>query len=92
MLVLQSLAEQHVAKLQRFLQEDSKVVVHVKGYSPLGDRVKYSLHVRVTGSISLGAESVEWNIRDAAHSVFEKLQKELEKKAGRNKAIPPKRR
>ncbi|MDO8556465.1 MAG: HPF/RaiA family ribosome-associated protein [Nanoarchaeota archaeon] len=89
-LLLKSLAEMHAQKLERFAP-DGTIVVHVKGYSPLGDKVKYSLHVRVP-MLQVGAEAVDWDVRKVTHSVFEKLTRALEKKAGKNKAIPPKRR
>ena len=77
--IVRQVTEKYAARIERsFPQEDATLVVHIKDYSPLGERIKYSVHVRVTKISGLSAQAVGWDLHKATRLAFEKLQKEIE--------------
>ncbi|HLD12189.1 MAG TPA: hypothetical protein VJB87_01205 [Candidatus Nanoarchaeia archaeon] len=88
-----TLAEKYGQKLERFFpQPDAELMVQVKLYDEAGARIKYSVHTAVGIVRSARGDAVAWDLRKAVRAALMKLMPELEKKASRRKAIPPKRR
>ncbi|HLC78724.1 MAG TPA: hypothetical protein VJH92_06380 [Candidatus Nanoarchaeia archaeon] len=75
------LLEDGFKKLKRKLKESSRLKVHIKVYSPEGNRRKFSINFELFfASSHLEASVAEWDFSKAIHNGFEKLGNQIEHK------------
>ncbi|MBI3623167.1 HPF/RaiA family ribosome-associated protein [Candidatus Pacearchaeota archaeon] len=75
------LIEEGFKKLKRKLKESSRLKIHIKVYSPEGNKRKFSLDFDLFfGSSHFHADSVDWDFVKAIHKAFEKLENQIEHK------------
>jgi hypothetical protein len=78
---VEELSRKYCQKIGRKLRGISSIIVHLKEYSRLGLRKKYSIHARVVYSgKSLEADAFDWDLRRTIHKLFRKVEEELEHK------------
>jgi len=75
------LIEEGFKKLKRKLKESSRLKIHIKVYSPEGNKRKFSLNFELFfGSSHFQADSVDWDFAKSIHQGFSKLDTQVEHK------------
>jgi len=85
---VQKIASNEAFKLQRAIQDDFSIVVHIKDHTKSGRERKYSisLHVDAPGQ-TFTVNEFDWRIEDALHRTFDNAKNVLKRKlkAGRSR-------
>ena len=71
--------EEYSRKIERKLKNLNSIVVDLKEYKKLGNKKKFSIHVRIADSYKIfEADAADWDFKRTLHKVFNKLEKEIE--------------
>lgn len=77
--VVTDIAESYTKKIERIINNDFSVKVHLKLYKEKG-RNKYDIHVQVLAPTKTftSTKGFGWKLTDVSHMAFEKVMKEIE--------------
>ena len=84
---VQKIASNEAFKLQRAIQDDFSMVVHLKDHTKSGRERKYSisLHVDAPGQ-TFTVNEFDWRVEDALHRTFDNAKNVLKRKQRREKS------
>ena len=78
---VQKIASNEAFKLQREIQDNFSMVVHLKEYSKSGRERKYSVSLRVDApGQSITVTDFDWRVETAIHKIFENAKNALKRK------------
>jgi hypothetical protein len=79
--ILKQLSTEYNEKIKRTLKDETTIIIQIKEHKKVGDRKKYSLHLRVKAQAkSFETEKIDWELTQVIHESFKDLERQIQHK------------
>ena len=76
---LNKLSTEYYEKIKRTLKNETTIIVHIKEHKKVGNRKKYSLHIRVQAPTKpFDSEKADWELAKVIHESFKDLERQIQ--------------